>query len=138
LQDTLARVVAQHPGWPRVRIGVNSGDVIVREIGSHGHVAYPSVGDTVNTGARLEGLAPSGGVLIGAETYRRLPAGAVVERWSELRMKGKDDPIDAYLLLGCRSSSGGPRPRGRAAARSTRRAPVPPSASARRVNRASL
>jgi class 3 adenylate cyclase len=99
LQDTLARVVAQHPGWPRVRIGVNSGDVIVREIGSHGHVAYPSVGDTVNIGARLEGLAPSGGVLIGAETYGRLPAGAVVERWSELRMKGKDDPVDAYLLL---------------------------------------
>jgi adenylate cyclase len=99
LQDTLARLVAQHPGWPRVRIGINSGDVIVREIGSHGHVAYPSVGDTVNTGARLEGLAPSGGVLIGAETYRRLPAGAVVERWSELRMKGKDDLIDAYLLL---------------------------------------
>jgi adenylate cyclase len=99
LQDTLARLVAQHSGWPRVRIGVNSGDVIVREIGSHGHVAYPSVGDTVNTGARLEGLAPSGGVLIGAETYGRLPAGAVVERWSELRMKGKDDAVDAYLLL---------------------------------------
>jgi adenylate cyclase len=99
LQDALAGLVAQHPSWPRVRIGVNSGDVVVREIGSHGHVAYPSVGDTVNTGARLEGLAPSGGVLIGAETYRRLPAGTVVEHWSELRVKGKDDPVDAYLLL---------------------------------------
>src|SRR5262245_8464640 len=99
LQDTLARLAGQHPGWPRVRIGVNSGDVVVREIGSHGHVAYPSVGDTVNTGARLEGMAPSGGVLIGAETYRRLPAGAVGGRWSELRVKGKDDAVDAYLLL---------------------------------------
>ena len=49
--------------------------MIVREIGSHGHVAYPSVGDTVNTGARLESAAPSGGVLIGDETYRRLPTG---------------------------------------------------------------
>src|SRR6476646_3637564 len=90
LQDTLARLVAQHPGWPRVRIGVNSGDVIVREIGSHGHVAYPSVGDTVNTGARLESAAPSGGVLIGDETFRRLPNGTVAEWQGGLRVKGKD------------------------------------------------
>ena len=73
LQRRLSAVSEPHPSWPRVRVGVNSGDVIVREIGSHGHVAYPSVGDTVNTGARLESAAPSGGVLIGDETYRRLP-----------------------------------------------------------------
>jgi class 3 adenylate cyclase len=72
---------------------------MVREIGSHGHVAYPTVGDTVNTGSRLEGMAPAGGVLIGADTYRRLPAGAVVERWGGLRVKGKDELVDAYLLV---------------------------------------
>ena len=99
LQRRLSRIVEQHPDWPSARVGVNSGCVMVREIGSHGHVAYPSVGDTVNTGARLESMAPAGGVLIGADTYRRLPAGAIVERWSGLRMKGKDDPVDAYLLL---------------------------------------
>ena len=43
--------------------------------GGNGHVAYALVGDTVNTGSRLEGLAPAGGVLIGAETHARLPAG---------------------------------------------------------------
>ena len=56
------------------------------------------VGDTVNTGARLESLAPVGGVLIGRETYARLPAEAVVEEWAGLRMKGKDDVVDAYVL----------------------------------------
>ena len=74
-----------------MRVGVNSGEAVVREIGGAGHVAYPAVGDTVNTGARLESLAPPGGVLIGEETYERLPDGTVVEPWRELRIKGKDD-----------------------------------------------
>src|SRR5262249_107331 len=68
LQEELAAIALEHPGWPRMRIGVNSGEAVVREIGGQGHVAYPLVGDTVNTGARLEGLAPPGGVLIGEET----------------------------------------------------------------------
>ena len=88
----------QHPDWPRLRVGVNSGEAVVREIGGDGHVAYPLVGDTVNTGARLESLAPAGGVLIGAETRAELPDGAVVERGG-LRMKGKEEPVNAYVLL---------------------------------------
>ena len=98
LQRRVARLAEQHPDWPRMRVGVNSGGVMVREIGSDGHIAYPSVGDTVNTGARLESLAPVGGVLIGLETFLQLPAGAVVEERAGLRMKGKDDVVHAYLL----------------------------------------
>jgi adenylate cyclase len=82
-----------------MRVGVNSGDAVLREIGGDGHVAYPLVGATVNTGARLESLAPAGGVLIGAETYGRLPPGAVVEAMSGLRIKGKADAIHAYVLF---------------------------------------
>src|SRR5262245_6313302 len=99
LQRRLAGLAEQHQDWPGVRVGVNTGAVVVREIGSDGHVAYPAVGDTVNTGSRLESLAPTGGVLIGAETYRELPDGTVVEKRAGLRIKGKDDAIDAYLLL---------------------------------------
>ena len=98
LQREFADLAEQHPDWPRMRVGVNSGGVVVREIGGEGHVAYPMVGDTINTGARLEGLAPVGGILIGAETYDRLPDGAVVERLSGLRLKGKEDVVDAYVL----------------------------------------
>ena len=98
LQKEFAGLAAEHPDWPRMRVGVNSGGVVVREIGGEGLVAYPLVGDTINTGARLEGLAPVGGVLIGAETYERLPDGAVVERRSGLRLKGKEDMVDAYVL----------------------------------------
>jgi adenylate cyclase len=99
LQERLADIVAQHPEWPRMRVGVNSGEAVVREIGGAGHVAYPLVGDTVNTGARLESLAPVGGVLIGSETYEQLPEGAVVEQRAGLRVKGKRDTLDAYVLF---------------------------------------
>jgi adenylate cyclase len=58
------------------------------------------LGDTINTGARLEGVAPVGGVLIGAETYDQLPDGAVVEERAGLRVKGKDAVVHAYVLLG--------------------------------------
>jgi adenylate cyclase len=99
LQRELAAIAEKHPDWPRMRVGVNSGEAVVREIGGEGNVAYPLVGDTINTGSRLEGVAPVGGVLIGAETYDRLPHGAVVEERPGLRVKGKDDVVDAYLLL---------------------------------------
>ena len=89
----------QHPDWPRLRIGVNSGEVVVSEIGGDGHGAYALLGDTVNTGSRLESLAPAGGVLIGAGTHARLPAGVQVEARTGLRMKGKEDPVTAYVLL---------------------------------------
>ena len=99
LQARLAALAEQHPDWPQMRVGVNSGEAVLREIGGDGHVAYPLVGDTINTGSRLESLAPAGGVLIGAETYGQLPDGAVVEAKTGLRIKGKEDVVHAYVLL---------------------------------------
>jgi adenylate cyclase len=98
LQAELGQLADAHPGWPRLRVGVNSGDAVVRELGGHGHVAYTLLGDTINTGSRLEGKAPVGGVLIGAETYRQLPDGAVVEAMSGVMVKGKQAALDAYIL----------------------------------------
>jgi adenylate cyclase len=99
LQDELAALAAQHPEWPRMRVGVNSGEAVVREVGGEGFVAYPLVGDTINIGSRLESLAPAGGVLIGEETYEQLPEGAVVEAKPHLRVKGRSDLLSAYVLL---------------------------------------
>jgi class 3 adenylate cyclase len=88
-----------HPGWPALRVGVNTGPAIVREMGGHGHVAYTVVGDSVNVGARLEANAPLGGVLIGEETQRRLPEGAVTTPVPPLRVKGKDAVVEAFVLV---------------------------------------
>jgi adenylate cyclase len=99
LQQELAPIAEQHPDWPRMRVGVNSGEAVVREIGGEGHVAYPLVGDTINTGSRLESVAPVGGVLIGAETFEKLPNGAVVEEKRALQVKGRSGVVHAYVLL---------------------------------------
>jgi class 3 adenylate cyclase len=100
LQQAIGQLADRHPGWPRLRVGVNTGEAVLCELGGHGHVAYTLVGDTINTGSRLEGQAPVGSVLIGSETYRRLPEGAVVEAMAGIVVKGKEDPLEAYVLHG--------------------------------------
>ena len=98
LQRQMRRLRADHPHWPRLRVGVNSGDALVRELGGPGYIEYAVVGDTINVGARLEVHAPIDGVLIGAGTYTRLPSPAEVEPRPGLLMKGKRAPVDAYVL----------------------------------------
>jgi adenylate cyclase len=92
-------IAEQHPDWPRFRTGLNSGEVLAGLVGgTSGHRKHGVVGDTVNLAARLESVAPVGGVVIGAETAAALPPGAVVERLPPLEVKGKDEPVEAYVL----------------------------------------
>jgi class 3 adenylate cyclase len=78
---------------------VNRGEVLAGLVGGpSGHRKHGVVGDTVNLAARLESVAPVGGVVVGAETAAALPPGAVVERPPPLEVKGKDQPVEAYLL----------------------------------------
>lgn len=100
LQRAATRIAGDHGDWPRFRVGVNSGEVLAGVLGgSSGHRKHGVVGDVVNVTARLQAQAPVGSVLIGEETFRRLGARAVVEPLPPLRVKGKAEPISAYLLL---------------------------------------
>jgi adenylate cyclase len=116
LQTAVEAIRQASPGWPGLRIGINSGSVVVTEMGGAGYVAYPAVGDPVNVAARLQAAAPVGGVLIGAETRRGLPAETAAEPIVGLRVKGHDAPVDAYLLTSPGNLDGRAlsRPRGRA------------------------
>ena len=107
LQAEAERIATAHPQWPRFRTGVNSGDVVAAVVGgSRGHRKHGVVGDTVNLAARLEAAARPGTVVIGEATYRRLPAGAVAERVPPLQVKGKREPVDAYVLLALPAGTG--------------------------------
>jgi class 3 adenylate cyclase len=66
--------------------------------GARGHRKHGFVGDVVNVGARLQAEAPVGRVLIGDETFLRLGHRASVEPLPPLRVKGKQEPVRAYLL----------------------------------------
>ena len=100
-QDAATEIAERHPGWPRFRTGLNSGEVLAGLVGGpSGHRKHGVVGDTVNLAARLESIAPVGGVVIGAETATALPPGAVIERLPPLEVKGKDQSVEAYVLHG--------------------------------------
>ncbi len=97
-QAEAAEITDAHPGWPRFRVGVNSGEVAAGVLGDRGHRKHDVIGDTVNLAARLESQAPVGQVLIGQGTLDGLPAGAVVEPLPPLEVKGRTEPVRAYLL----------------------------------------
>ena len=98
-QASATEIAERHPDWPRFRTGLNSGEVLAGLVGgASGHRKHGVVGDTVNLAARLESVAPVGGVVVGAETAAALPPGAVVERLPPLEVKGKDEPVEAYVL----------------------------------------
>jgi adenylate cyclase len=101
LQKEADLVARNHPDWPRFRVGVNSGEVLAGVVGgATGHRKHGLVGDTVNLAARLETQAPVGEVVVGRETYERLPDGSAVEPLPRLRVKGKAEPVDAFVLKG--------------------------------------
>ncbi len=99
LQRAAAEVAREHPDWPRFRVGVNSGPARVGVVGAEGKREYTVVGDTVNVAARLEGQASPGRIVIGRATYEALPDGTRVEPLPGARVKGKEAPLDAYVVV---------------------------------------
>jgi class 3 adenylate cyclase len=65
LQEATARVAEAHPGWPRFRVGINSGPASVSLLGTEGGRTHTVIGDTVNVASRIEQLASGGSVAIG-------------------------------------------------------------------------
>ncbi|WP_157557500.1 adenylate/guanylate cyclase domain-containing protein [Intrasporangium oryzae] len=97
LQEETGHVAAAHPGWPRFRVGVNSGPVALSLLGGAGGRTHTVIGDVVNVASRLEGRAPVGGVAVSAATLDLLP-GARVVPLGALDLKGRAEPVEAFSL----------------------------------------
>ncbi len=92
------RIAEGLPGF-KVRIGVNSGPVVVGDIGSSRRVDYTVLGNTVNVAARLEALvAQPDDVVLGPETHRLLDGTIRTEPLGELQLKGLQQKIRAYRV----------------------------------------
>jgi class 3 adenylate cyclase len=86
------------PGWPRFRVGINTGPALVGNIGSTELRNFNAMGDAVNVAARLETTALPGQVVIGESTRALLPQGTVTEPLGELAVKGRRTPVVAHIL----------------------------------------
>jgi class 3 adenylate cyclase len=83
----------------RLRIGLNSGQVIAGEIGS-GALGYTAIGDQVGMAQRMESVAPPGGVMLSDSTARLVENSAVLGQPEIVQIKGVDKPVPARRLLG--------------------------------------
>ncbi len=83
-----------------VRMGLNTGLVVVGSIGDNLRMDYTAVGDTTNVAARLETSADPGEILVSETTARLVRADARLTPAGALQVKGKSEPVVAYKLLG--------------------------------------
>jgi predicted ATPase/class 3 adenylate cyclase len=89
-----------------VRVGINTGLVVVGAVGSDLRVEYTALGDAINMAARMEQSADPGRVLIAQPTYKLVAPLFEFEAVEGLQVKGKDAPVTAYYVLGTREQPG--------------------------------
>jgi len=101
----------QASGLPPVysRIGVNTGEMIIGNMGSSQRFDFTVIGDSVNLASRLEGANKTYGtaIIISEDTYRQAAAQVEVRELDLLRVKGKEVPVRIYELLAAKGDLDG-------------------------------
>jgi class 3 adenylate cyclase/tetratricopeptide (TPR) repeat protein len=84
----------------QIRVGLNSGEVVVRSIGSDLHMDYTAVGQTTHVAARLEQMTLPGAVLISPETLALAEGYVLVKPLGPRPIRGLERPLEVYGLVG--------------------------------------
>ncbi|HBL26858.1 MAG TPA: hypothetical protein DD490_08495, partial [Acidobacteria bacterium] len=100
LRDRRAELGDRHGVEFKVRLGLNTGWVVVGGIGDHLRTDYTAVGDTTNLAARLQQIAEPGAVLISESTWRLVQGEVQAEALEPTQVKGKTELIRAFRILG--------------------------------------
>ena len=93
-------------GLPEISmgIGINTGEVVVGNIGSRKFRTYTALGDPVNTAYRIESHATGGQILMSAESHERIRSLVVTSGTLEVRFKGIAQPITLHEVCGIRGT----------------------------------
>jgi class 3 adenylate cyclase/tetratricopeptide (TPR) repeat protein len=84
----------------QIRVGLNSGEVVVRAIGSDLHMDYTAVGQTTHLAARMEQMATPGTILLAPATLQLAEGYVQVAARGPVAVKGLADPVEVYALTG--------------------------------------
>jgi adenylate cyclase len=93
----------EHPF--RVRMGINTGYCNVGNFGSEDRMDYTIIGAEANLAARLQSIAPAGGIMLSYETYAHVQDLVDVEQAEPINMKGISRPIVPYRVRGVRGEA---------------------------------
>ena len=101
-----AEVRRSHGIAVQIRIGLHSGEVVVRAIGNDLHMDYSAIGQTTHLAARMEQLASPGSTLLTAETLRLVEGLVQVTPLGPVPVKGLDTPVEVFELTGASALRG--------------------------------
>jgi class 3 adenylate cyclase/tetratricopeptide (TPR) repeat protein len=104
MQESLKRYAGEMrrtSGVPlAIRVGLNSGEVVVRSIGSDLHMDYTAVGQTTHLAARMEQAALPGSIILTPDTLRLAEGFVEVKPLGAMPVKGLAEPMEVYELAG--------------------------------------
>ena len=91
-------------GAPAIRVGVHTGEVVVKALANDISVQYDAIGVAVHMAARLEQEAGAFGAAISKATLRAAGGAVIVEAAGDRQLRGISEPVPVYLLKGIRST----------------------------------
>jgi predicted ATPase len=104
MQESVKRYaegVRRTEGIPiQIRVGVNSGEVVVRSIGSDLKMDYTAVGQTTHLAARMEQMAMPGSIMMTPDTLRLAEGYVQVKSLGPVKVKGLPEPVEVYEVTG--------------------------------------
>ena len=106
IKDYVEEIRLKHGLGFGLRVGINTGLVVVGEIGSDLRMEYTAIGDAINLAARMEQTAAVGTIQISEETYKLVVPFFEFEPLGEVEVKGKSAPIKTYRVLGVKAIPG--------------------------------
>lgn len=92
--------VRHRVGPLQIRVGMNSGEVVVRSIGSDLHMDYTAVGQTTHLAARMEQIAIPGSILMTPDTARLVEGLVEARARGSVQIKGLQTPLEVFELVG--------------------------------------